>query len=75
MDCLGERGDLILCFTIRELGESECWRMGKPCLMYYKSNLLHLFHVLKLFPSVGTNVVKHYNAMGVHKSFPQGVVS
>ena len=25
--------------------------------------------------SVGIDVVKHYNTMGVHRSFPQGVVS
>ena len=37
--------------------------------------LLHLFRVLKLFPSVGTDVVKHYNTVGVHRSFPQRVVS
>ena len=37
--------------------------------------LLRLFRVLKLFLSVGTNIVKHYTTMGVHKSFPQGVVS
>ena len=37
--------------------------------------LLRLFRVLKLFPSVGTNVVKHYTTVGVHRSFPQGVVS
>ena len=39
------------------------------------SLLLRLFRVLKLFPSIGTDVVKHYNTVGVHKSFPQGVVS
>ena len=33
------------------------------------------FRVLKIFPSIGTNVVKHFNTMGVHRSFPQGVVS
>ena len=37
--------------------------------------VLRLFRVLKLFPSVGINVAKHYTTMGVHKSFPQGVVS
>ena len=37
--------------------------------------LLRLFRVLKLFPRVGTDVVKHYNTVGVHRSFPQGVVS
>ena len=37
--------------------------------------LLRLFRVLKLFPSVGTDVVKHYNTMGVHRSSSQGVVS
>ena len=42
----------------------------------YKARLvLCLFCVLKLFPSVGTDVVKHYNTVGVHRSFPQGVVS
>ena len=41
----------------------------------YKARLvLCLFCVLKLFPSVGTDVVKHYNTVGVHRSFPQGVV-
>ena len=39
------------------------------------STLLRLFRMLKLFPSVGTNVVKHYTTVGVHMSFPQGVVS
>ena len=34
------------------------------------NEVLHLFRVLKLFPSVGTDVVKHYNTMGVHMSFP-----
>ena len=33
------------------------------------------FRVLKLFLSIGTDVVKHYNTMEVHRSFPQGVVS
>ena len=37
--------------------------------------VLFLFRVLKLFPSLGTNVVKHYTTMGVHRSFPHGVVS
>ena len=37
--------------------------------------LLRLFRMLKLFPSVGTKVVKHYITVGVHRSFPQGVVS
>ena len=41
----------------------------------FTSLLLRLFHVLKLFLSVGTDVVKHYNTVGVHRSFPQGVVS
>ena len=36
--------------------------------------LLRLIRVLKLFPSIGTNVIKHYNTVGVHRSFPQGVV-
>ena len=38
-------------------------------------SVLSLFRVLKLFPSIGTDVVKHYNTVGVHRSFPQGVVS
>ena len=37
--------------------------------------LLRLFPMLKLFPSVGTKVVKHYITVGVHRSFLQGVVS
>ena len=37
--------------------------------------MLRLFCVLKLFPSIGTDVVKHYNTVGVHGSFPQRVVS
>ena len=41
-----------------------------PCCL-----LLCLYHVLKLFPSVGTDVVKHYNTVGVHRSFPQEVAS
>ena len=40
-----------------------------------KKILLCLFRVLKLFSSVGTDVIKHYNTMGVHRSFPRGVVS
>ena len=38
-------------------------------------HMLRLFRMLKLFPRVGTKVVKHYITVGVHKSFPQGVVS
>ena len=37
--------------------------------------MLRLFRVLKLFSSIGTDGIKHYNTVGVHKSFPQGVVS
>ena len=37
--------------------------------------VLRVFCMLKLFPSVGTKVVKHYITVGVHRSFPQGVVS
>ena len=37
--------------------------------------LLRLFRMLKLFPSVGTKVVKHYSIVEVHRSSPQGVVS
>ena len=36
--------------------------------------LLRLFHMQKLFPSVGTKVVKHYTTVEVHRSSPQGVV-
>ena len=28
-----EGRNLILCFTIRELGERRCWRKGEHCLM------------------------------------------
>ena len=41
----------------------------------YVAGVLRLFRMLKLFPSVGTDVVKHYHTVGVHRSFPQGVVS
>ena len=37
--------------------------------------MLRLFCMLKLFQSVGTKVVKHYIIVGVHRSFPEGVVS
>ena len=37
--------------------------------------VLRLFHMLKLFLSVGTKVVKHYITVEVHRLFPQGVVS
>ena len=39
-----------------------------------KLPLLHLFCIPKLFPSVGTNVVKHYTTAEVHRSSPQGVL-
>ena len=39
-----------------------------------KFQVLSLIHMLNLFPSVGTKVVKHYTTVEVHRSFPQGVV-
>ena len=49
--------------TFKLEGESHIWWM------------LHLFRMMKLFPSIITKVVKHYITVGVHRSFPQGVVS
>ena len=43
--------------------------------LYHSHSLLRLFHVLKLFQSVGSDVFKYYNTVGVHRSFPQGVIS
>ena len=50
---------------------------GLGCVFMQEGKVvvLRLFRVLKLFPSVGTDVVKHYNIVGVHRSFPQEVVS
>ena len=36
--------------------------------------LLHLSRMPKLFPSVGTKVVKHYTTVVIHRSSPQGEV-
>ena len=38
------------------------------------TRMLRLFHMPKLFPSVGTKVVKHYTTVVIHSSSPQGVV-
>ena len=58
-------------------------KISKGCPQYFRSVsnekyrrvVLRLFRVLKLFPSVRTDVVKHYNTLGIHRSFQQGVVS
>ena len=39
---------------------------GLLVLVYGDKLMLSLFRVLKLFPSVGTDVIKHYNTVGVH---------
>ena len=51
---------------------------GPDCILGHDLkvlSLLLLFRVLKLFPRLGTDVVKHYIIVVVHRSFPQGVVS
>ena len=64
-------GNISAC-KISHLGKSEGECSGENFLPHH---VLHLFHMLKLFPSVGTKVVKHYTTVEVHRSFPQGVVS
>ena len=61
----------------RPLPYVEAHLLCRPLLYYHDTTtmLLRLFHMPKLFPSVGTTmVVKHCNTAEVQRSSPQGVV-
>ena len=50
-------------------------KRNKPKGVNLVNDITSSISCAELFPSVGTDVVKHYNTVGVHRSFPQGVVS
>ena len=53
---------------------TTCPNHMATCPNILQRPLLRLFRMPKLFPSVGTKVVKHYTTVEIHRSFPQGVV-
>ena len=50
--------------AITEAVKEAIWLQGASCLLV----------CLILFPSVGITVVQHCSTVGIHRSFPQGVV-